>query len=140
MRPGTLKWFDIRAVICVVLILSLHLSACSEAPTTAEEVKGVYKSNHPTAEETLVLHEDGTYTHQFTPKGGQGFLNKGKWRFKLGQDARITFERFIFSPLAKGKKSHVDWPAAVFRIWGTLEIEINTDSKPRYFFEKVQQR
>lgn len=115
----------------VFLVMALVCAACS--PVDESSVYGLYRSNTVEAE-TLEIAKDGTYVHRYKLDSVEA-TNRSSWRFyQNGDDIRIVFQGFKFTPSARGKIDG-EWPAIVERCGFSIciPIEIGTG----YRFEKA---
>lgn len=70
-----------RVILIAISVCIVALGACSNE-VKPSQISGRYEAHHDNGFETLDLHPDGTYTHEFMARDGTKSTSSDRWKFE----------------------------------------------------------
>jgi hypothetical protein len=124
-----------RGALYPLLICFSILSGCSKV-TSSSELVGKYEAHHENGVETLELHANGTYTHNFKPLSGKEALYSSTWRLDpYGGEPKVFLDNFVQDFPGSLQTDPVGTLVGVEKRWGRIRLYVSYDRG--FYYTKI---
>lgn len=116
-----------REVLFPILICFSLLIGCSKVSNSSELV-GKYEAHHENGVETLELHADGTYTHNFKPWSGKEAQYSSTWKLDpYGGEPKVFLDNFVQDFPGSSQTGPIGTLVGVEKSWGRIRLYVSYD-------------